>query len=151
MINKIVKTAGIVLVSTWIAGCGVENLVDGIGGSGSDSVSYAKTSDGFKITLDGIDSDFVHVKYTLKNADGREKLSYGMNYKGTVTTKCTKTGATSDGIKYACTTKYDTSSPVGDPSDKESNIVLSTSGNTLTMKEVGGFGKDDKSTKIKSF
>ena len=148
MLTKIVKTTGVVLLSMWMTGCGIEDIA---GGGGSDSVSYEKNDAGFKITLKGVDSDYVHVKYVLENAAGRGKLSYGMNYKGKVVTNCTETGAVSDGIEYSCTTKYDTKSPVGDPEDKTRTIVLDTSGNTLYMKEVGGFGKDDKITTIKTF
>ncbi len=144
--KKIIFTS--VVIGLFFGGCGVEDLT---GGSGSDSVSFEKKSDGFSITLKGINSDYVHVKYSLNNKNGRKVLGYGLNYKGKVVTDCINTGADNDTISYECTTKYDTSSPVGDPDNKVDHITLDEDGNSLYMIEVGGFGKDDKTTKIKTF
>ncbi len=130
----------IVLTTT---GCEVSDIIS----SGSDSVKLTKGDSEFKITLKGIDSDYAHVRYTLTNSSGSEVLSYGLNYKGTVTTTCNTSDGGSNATNYTCTTKYDTSAPMGDPKDKTKTITLGSGTNTIHMIESELLG-DDKKTKI---
>ena len=104
----------------------------------------------FTITLEvkDVGGDYYHVNYSLEHDGNTPLLSYGANYEGTVITSCSPNGSYgSDYINYACTTHYDTKSPVGDPEDKTDVISIhNDTGYSVYLEELSFDG--DKQTKV---
>ncbi len=155
--KKTVSLMLAVALALIISGC---VSTDDIGGSESGSNGTNKTTletgtdaNGFQtftisLEVKDVGDDYYHVNYSLEHDGDTPLLSYGANYEGTVITNCSPNGSYgSDYINYACTTHYDTKSPVGDPEDKTDVISIHNgTGYSVYLEELSFDG--DKQTKV---
>ena len=153
MLHNIVRvcTAGALIFS--ISGCQLSNTADSSSGSGSNSTEFKINGNDFTIVTHANNVGPTASAYSVQQVieyNNQKKFYKTINYSGTLTTECIQGSYSYGEYEYSCTSSYNTSSPIGDPSPETWTIKLKP-GINYDVKQIEYSLDGDKSTTVGTF